>query len=78
MYFRQLLNDTSACASYLPEESGVDFDHHPLADGEVVHLGNYLHAHGEHTIDAMARMLYRSLTERLLALPDHLLLYPGH
>ena len=26
----------------------------------------------------MARTLYRSLTERLLALPDDLLLYPAH
>jgi hydroxyacylglutathione hydrolase len=26
----------------------------------------------------MARTLYRSLTERLLALPDHVLLYPAH
>ena len=26
----------------------------------------------------MARSLYRSITERLLALPDHLLLYPAH
>jgi hypothetical protein len=26
----------------------------------------------------MARALYRSLTERLLALPDHLVLYPSH
>jgi glyoxylase-like metal-dependent hydrolase (beta-lactamase superfamily II) len=26
----------------------------------------------------MARALYRSLTERLLALPDHLVLYPAH
>jgi hypothetical protein len=26
----------------------------------------------------MARTLYRSLTERLLALPDHLVLYPSH
>lgn len=30
------------------------------------------------TPDAMARMLYRSLTERLLTLPDHLLVYPAH
>jgi glyoxylase-like metal-dependent hydrolase (beta-lactamase superfamily II) len=37
-----------------------------------------LHAHGEHTVADMARTLYRSLTERLLALPDHLALYPGH
>jgi hydroxyacylglutathione hydrolase len=37
-----------------------------------------LHAHGEHTVDGMARALYRSLTERLMTLPDHLLLYPGH
>jgi hypothetical protein len=26
----------------------------------------------------MARALYRSITERLLTLPDHLLLYPSH
>jgi len=26
----------------------------------------------------MARILYRSLTERLLPLPDHLVLYPSH
>jgi hydroxyacylglutathione hydrolase len=37
-----------------------------------------LHAHGEHSPEAMAGTLYRSLTERLLALPDHLLLYPAH
>src|SRR3954465_13954793 len=37
-----------------------------------------LHASSEQTVDDMARALYRSLTERLLALPDHLLLYPAH
>jgi hydroxyacylglutathione hydrolase len=37
-----------------------------------------LHAHGEQSAEAMAGLLYRSLTERLLSLPDHLLLYPGH
>src|SRR5919201_7170719 len=37
-----------------------------------------LHAHGEQTAEDMARTLYRSLTERLLALPDDLLLYPAH
>jgi len=37
-----------------------------------------LHAHGEQTVEAMARTLYRSLTDRLLTLPDHLLLYPAH
>jgi glyoxylase-like metal-dependent hydrolase (beta-lactamase superfamily II) len=37
-----------------------------------------LHAHAEHTVEDMARTLYRSLTERLLALPDHLVLYPAH
>ena len=37
-----------------------------------------LHAHGEMTVEEMARTLYRSITVRLLALPDHLLLYPGH
>jgi hydroxyacylglutathione hydrolase len=37
-----------------------------------------LHAGGEHGVEEMARSLYRSLTERLLALPDHLMLYPSH
>ena len=114
----------AGATAYLPEGAGVAFDHRPLADGEVVTLGNTqiravstpghalahhayvvtdhrrgpepwfvltgdallvgdagrpdLHAHGEHTVEAMARALYRSLTERLLALPDHLVLYPAH
>lgn len=109
---------------YLPEDAGVGFDHRPLADGEVVILGNTeieaistpghapahhaylvtdhvrgdepwfvltgdallvgdagrpdLHAGGDRDVEAMARTLYRSLHERLLALPDHLLLYPAH
>jgi glyoxylase-like metal-dependent hydrolase (beta-lactamase superfamily II) len=37
-----------------------------------------LHASGEQTVESMARVLYRSLTERLLTLPDHVLLYPAH
>ena len=119
----ELVARTGATA-YLPEGAGVVFDHHPLADGEVVQLGNTelqaiatpghaqahhaylvtdharaddpwmvltgdallvgdagrpdLHAHGELTVEQMARSLYRSLTERLLTLPDHLLLYPAH
>jgi glyoxylase-like metal-dependent hydrolase (beta-lactamase superfamily II) len=119
----ELVARTGATA-YLPKGAGVDFDHHPLADGEVVQLGNTemraiatpghapghhaflvsdhartpepwlvltgdallvgdagrpdLHAHGEHTVEEMARTLYRSLTERLLTLPDHVVLYPGH
>ena len=119
----ELVERTGATA-YLPEGSGVDFEHVPLADGETLELGNTavrsvatpghaaahhaylvtdhsradepwlvlsgdallvgdagrpdLHVHGEQTVDAMARTLYRSLTERLLTLPDHLLLYPAH
>jgi len=118
-----LVARTGATAS-LPDGAGVEFEHHALADGEVVRLGNTdlqaiatpghaaahhaylvtdhtrgeepwfvltgdallvgdagrpdLHAHGEQTVEAMAHTLYRSLTERLLALPDHLLLYPAH
>lgn len=118
-----LVQRTGATA-YLPEGSGVEFDHHPLGDGEVVKLGNTevqpiatpghalahhaylvtdhrrtdqpwlvltgdallvgdagrpdLHAHGEDTVEEMARALYRSLTDRLLKLPDHLVLYPSH
>jgi hydroxyacylglutathione hydrolase len=118
-----LVARTSATA-YIPEGAGVQFEHHSLADREVVKLGNTelqaiatpghalahhaflvtdytrapepwlvlsgdallvgdagrpdLHAHGEHSVEGMARMLYRSLTERLLTLPDRLLLYPAH
>jgi glyoxylase-like metal-dependent hydrolase (beta-lactamase superfamily II) len=114
----------AGATAYLPDGAGVEFAHHPLADGEVVRLGNTevqaiatpghalahhaylvtdhtrgdepwfvltgdallvgdagrpdLHAHGEHTAEGMARVLYRSITERLLTLPDHLLLYPSH
>ena len=119
----ELVARTGARA-YLPAGSGVEFAHHPLKDGEIITLGNTelqaiatpghalahhaylitdhtradepwlvltgdallvgdagrpdLHAHGEHTVDDMARMLYRALTERLLALPDQLVLYPAH
>jgi len=37
-----------------------------------------LHAHGEGSVEEMARTLYHSLTERVLTLPDHIVLYPGH
>jgi glyoxylase-like metal-dependent hydrolase (beta-lactamase superfamily II) len=37
-----------------------------------------LHAGGDQSVEEMARTLYRSLTERLLVLPDHLLVYPAH
>jgi hydroxyacylglutathione hydrolase len=118
-----LIARTGATA-YLPEGAGVEFDHHALVDGEFVGLGNTalqaiatpghaaahhaylvtdhtrgeepwfvltgdallvgdagrpdLHAHGEQTVEAMARILHGSLTDRLLTLPDHLLLYPAH
>jgi hydroxyacylglutathione hydrolase len=119
----RLVERTGATA-YLPEGAGVEFDHVALADGDVVELGNTeitalatpghatahhaylvtdrvrgdepwmvltgdallvgdagrpdLHAHGELTAEEMARTLYRSLHEKLLALPDDLLLYPAH
>jgi len=119
----ELVERTGAVA-YLPEGADVEFEHVPLGDGEVIELGNTdvqaiatpghaaahhaylvtdhtrghepwfvltgdallvgdagrpdLHAHGDTTPDAMARTLYRSLTERLLSLPDDLLLYPAH
>jgi glyoxylase-like metal-dependent hydrolase (beta-lactamase superfamily II) len=119
----ELVGRTGATA-YLPEGAGVEFEHRPLGDGEVVKLGNTqlqaiatpghslahhayvvadharsadpwivltgdallvgdagrpdLHAHGEHMVEQMARALYRSLTERLLALPDDLVLFPAH
>ena len=119
----ELVERTGATA-YMPEGSGAEFEHHPLADGELVKLGNTviqalatpghaaahdaylvtdhrrgeepwlvltgdallvgdagrpdLHAQGEQTAEEMARTLYRSLTEKLLTLPDHLALYPAH
>ncbi|QEC48556.1 MBL fold metallo-hydrolase [Baekduia soli] len=118
-----LVSRTGATA-YLPVGAGVDFDHRPMGDREVVVLGNVevqaiatpghavahhaylvtdrtradepwfvlagdallvgdagrpdLHAHGEHTVEGMARELYRSITQRLLTLSDDLLLYPSH
>jgi glyoxylase-like metal-dependent hydrolase (beta-lactamase superfamily II) len=119
----ELVARTGATA-YLPEGAGVEFPHQELRDHEVVTLGNTeievlatpghalahhaylvtdrtrgdepwlvltgdallvgdagrpdLHAHGEHTVEEMARSLYRSLTDRLLTLPDHVVLYPSH
>jgi glyoxylase-like metal-dependent hydrolase (beta-lactamase superfamily II) len=119
----ELVRRTGATA-YLPEGSGVEFEHVALADGERIQLGNTeiqalatpghapahhaylvtdhrradepwmvltgdallvgdagrpdLHAKGDQTPEELARTLYRSLTERLLSLPDHLLVYPGH
>jgi hydroxyacylglutathione hydrolase len=119
----ELIERTGATA-YLPEGAGVEFEHVALADGDTIELGNTelkaiatpghasahhaylvtdhtrgeepwfvltgdallvgdagrpdLHAHGDQTVDMMARTLYRSLTERMLSLPDDLLLYPAH
>jgi hydroxyacylglutathione hydrolase len=119
----ELVARTGATA-YLPDGAGVDFEHQALADRALVRLGNTeitaiatpghavahhaylvtdhtrgaepwfvltgdallvgdagrpdLHAHGEHTVESMALALYRSINERLLTLPDHLLLYPSH
>lgn len=30
----------TGATAYLPEGAGVEFDHHPLKDGEIVKLGN--------------------------------------
>jgi hydroxyacylglutathione hydrolase len=118
------LVERTGATAYLPEDAGVDFAHQPLEDGAVVELGNTeiqalatpghaaahhayvvtdharadepwlvltgdallvgdagrpdLHAHGERSVEEMARTLYRSLEKRLLSLPDDLLLYPAH
>jgi hydroxyacylglutathione hydrolase len=114
----------TGATAYLPAGAGVEFDHVPLEDGQVVELGNTraqalstpghatahhaylvtdhtrgvdpwfvltgdallvgdagrpdLHAHGESTAEDMARALYRSIRDKLLTLPDHLVLYPAH
>ena len=114
----------TGAAPYLPMGAGVEFEHRALADDDVVTLGNThlravatpghalahhayvvtdhtrgddpwfvltgdallvgdagrpdLHAQGDCTVDEMARGLYRSLTERVLTLPDHVTVYPAH
>jgi hydroxyacylglutathione hydrolase len=119
----ELVERTGATA-YLPEGAGVAFEHVVLADGEIVELGNVtiralatpghagahhayavadhtraaepwlvmtgdallvgdagrpdLHASGETTPEDMAKLLYRSIRDKLLTLPDHVLLYPAH
>ena len=118
------LVERTGATGYLPAGAGVVFEHVALGDGEIVELGNTeikaiatpghaaahhaylvtdhvrsdepwlvltgdallvgdagrpdLHAHGEQSVEAMAGNLYRSLTEKLLTLPDHILLYPAH
>jgi glyoxylase-like metal-dependent hydrolase (beta-lactamase superfamily II) len=118
------LVERTGATAYLPAGAGVEFKHHPLADGKTVEVGNTeleaiatpghagahhaylvtdharvddpwfvltgdallvgdagrpdLHAHGDQRVEEMARALHRSITERLLTLPDHLLLYPSH
>jgi hydroxyacylglutathione hydrolase len=118
------LVERTGATAYVPEGAGVEFEHHALADGERVVLGNTeleaiatpghagahhaylvtdharvddpwfvltgdallvgdagrpdLHAHGNQTVEEMAQTLYRSINDRLLTLPDHLLLYPSH
>ena len=37
-----------------------------------------LHASGDATPVDMAKLLYRSIRDKLLTLPDHVLLYPSH
>jgi hydroxyacylglutathione hydrolase len=113
---------SAGATAYLPTGSGVAFEHAPLADGDVVELGNTLvtaiatpgHAPAHHAYavadrrrgseepwlvfsgdslligdvgrpdlhvagDArgQARVLHTSV-RRLLALPDHVVLFPSH
>jgi hydroxyacylglutathione hydrolase len=118
------LVERTGATAYLPEGAGVEFAHEALADGAVLKLGNTdieavatpghapahhaylvtdhtrseepwfvlsgdallvgdagrpdLHAHGKHSVEQMARKLYRSLAGKLLTLPDDVLLYPAH
>jgi hydroxyacylglutathione hydrolase len=118
------LVERTGAKAYLPEGTGVDFPHHGLADGEVIELGNTeiraiatpghavphhaflvadhrradapwmvltgdsllvgdagrpdLHASGDSTPSDLAAQLYHSLNERLMTLPDHILVYPSH
>jgi hydroxyacylglutathione hydrolase len=114
----------TGATAYLPAGANVAFEHAALADGEAVELGNTtiralatpghaaahhayavidhtraaepwlvltgdallvgdagrpdLHAAGDVTPEDMARQLYRSIHDKLLALPDHVTLFPAH
>jgi hydroxyacylglutathione hydrolase len=118
------LVERTGATAYLPAGAVVEFEHVALAGGDVVELGNTLveavatpghaaahhaylvtdltrgeepwmvftgdallvgdagrpdlHVHAQQSVEGMAGRLYRSLTERLLTLPDHVLLYPAH
>ena len=118
------LVERTGATAYLPEGTGVAFEHVALGDGETVELGNTmvralatpghagahhayavvdhtrarepwlvlagdallvgdagrpdLHASGDATPEDMAKLLYRSIRDRLLTLPDHVLLFPAH
>lgn len=119
------LVERTGAMPYLPKGADVEFAHRALADDDILAVGNTelqaistpghagahhaylvtdhvradapwmvltgdallvgdagrpdLHAHGgPESVESMARALYRSLSERLLTLPDHLLLYPAH
>jgi hydroxyacylglutathione hydrolase len=118
------LVERTGATAYMPEAAGAEFDHEPLADGDILKLGNTmieaiatpghapahhsylvtdhrrgeepwllltgdsllvgdvgrpdLHAASQESGEELARTLYRSLHERLLTLPDHLLVYPAH
>jgi hydroxyacylglutathione hydrolase len=114
----------TGATAYLPAGADVAFEHVALGDGELVELGNTtiralatpghaaahhayavidhtraaepwlvltgdallvgdagrpdLHAGGDTTAEDMARRLYRSIHDKLLTLPDHVTLCPGH
>jgi glyoxylase-like metal-dependent hydrolase (beta-lactamase superfamily II) len=118
------LVERTGATAYIPAGAGVEFEHIALGDGEVIELGNTiveavatpghaaahhaylvtdlrrgqepwmvltgdallvgdagrpdLHADGRQTVEEMAGQLYHSLNDRLLELPDHVLLYPAH
>ena len=68
--------------AYLITDHVVSDDPWMVLTGDALLVGDAgrpdLHANAEQTSEEMAATLYRSLTEKLLALPDHVLLYPGH
>src|SRR5579875_3879936 len=68
--------------AYLVSDLTRDPEPWLVLSGDALLIGDAgrpdLHAHGERTAAQMARLLYRSITERLLALPDYVLLFPSH
>ena len=63
---------------------GEDGNQHGIITGDTLFIGDVgrpdlaQHVVADLTQDKLARLLYRSLREKIMPLPDHLIVYPNH